>query len=190
MVAWLFLQAMSGWETGAGAGYMTAAAGLFVLAAVSDLLDGLAARMLNAHSKFGRLIDPIADKALVGMPLIAIALSYWQNGQPGAPVVVASTAVIVGRDILMTVIRLAAPDGEGAPVSPLAKVKTALELVVIGALLVAWAGHLQLQAAGAGPQGLMAGADVLNWIWISLLAVTAGLSAYTAAQYLRRRPPG
>ena len=46
--------------------FLTIAAALFIIAALTDFFDGIAARAFNAHSKFGRLIDPIADKMLVG----------------------------------------------------------------------------------------------------------------------------
>src|SRR5262245_16227876 len=49
------------------------AAGLFVFAALTDLFDGMAARALGVDSRFGRLLDPVADKALVGLPLIAVS---------------------------------------------------------------------------------------------------------------------
>lgn len=186
LVAWLFWLSV---ETPhdpshTAAGYMTASAALFILAALTDLFDGMAARAFNAHSKFGRLIDPIADKALVGLPLIVIALNFWHVGHPAALLVTLATAVIVVRDTGMTVLRLAAPDGEGAPVSQLAKVKTALELVVIGSLLVIGAASLQLQAGDAGGPSFLPYSQVIEIIWLGLLALTAALSAFTAYQYL------
>ena len=47
------------------------AAGLFVLAALTDLFDGNGGQAFNARSKFGRLIDPIAKQAAGGLPLVA-----------------------------------------------------------------------------------------------------------------------
>lgn len=171
------------------AGNLTLAAVLFVLAALTDLFDGMAARAFNAHSKFGRLIDPIADKAIVGLPLIVIAIAMWRAGYPLWPVVALSTAVIVVRDVSMTLIRLAAPDGEGARVSSLAKIKTALELVVVGSLLVvtAFGAHLQVQASIERPGDVLIPvyAQAFEWIWLVALVVTAALSAWTGLQYLR-----
>lgn len=166
----------------------TLAAALFVVAALTDFFDGMIARAFNAHSKLGRIIDPIADKALVGLPLIVIALC-WDTQDSIRLVVIAATAVIVIRDVLMTVIRFMSPDGEGARVSSLAKIKTALELVVVGSYLVAMAvaAHMQVQVSLEGPSGAFAipRANLITLVWTALLALAAALSAYTAWQYLR-----
>lgn len=164
---------------------ISTAAVLFVIAAITDFFDGMAARAFNAHSKFGRLIDPIADKALVGLPLIALSIGVVSNGYPLAPLIAAATAVIVIRDVTMTVIRLTSRDGEGARVSSLAKWKTALELVVVGSILVVDAIQTQIQAQDVTrlfePPLFLA----FQQAWLALLVFTAALSAYTAWQYLR-----
>ena len=88
----------------------------------------------------------------------------------------------------MTVIRMTAPDGEGARVSSLAKIKTTLELLIVGSMLVLLTigAHLSLEAevehSGFGTP--IPGVEIIAWIWIILLVVTAALSAYTAWQYL------
>jgi CDP-diacylglycerol--glycerol-3-phosphate 3-phosphatidyltransferase len=149
---------------------------LFIVAALTDLFDGMAARAFDAHSKFGRLIDPIADKALVGLPLIALSIVAAQTPWPFWWAVGAASAVIILRDITMTLVRMTAKDGEGARVSSLAKIKTAMELTVIGALLVIVAIGTQVAAEGWS--------DILYPVWVALLVITAALSAYTAWQYL------
>jgi len=134
--------------------------------------------------EFGRLIDPIADKLLVGLPLVAIAL--WQNNQiPFGPIVSLATGIIVIRDVTMTIIRLRSPDGEGARVSSLAKWKTALELVVIGSFLVVSAIGVHMEADDPAKLYRLAYAEPLRLIWTALLVITAALSAYTGWQYLR-----
>ena len=172
-----------------GATICAIAAVLFIAAALTDLFDGMIARAFNAHSKFGRLIDPIADKALVGLPLVVISVGTYGSGF--WPIIASASAVIILRDIGMTLIRLRASDGEGARVSFLAKIKTALELTVIGSLLVVLAvtTHLNLQAALEGRDFMGPPfADVLEIGWLALLVITAALSAYTALQYLRPKP--
>lgn len=170
------------------------AAILFVIAALTDLFDGMIARAFNAHSKFGRLIDPIADKAVVGLPLIAIVVAFWNELYPNpvhVSVATLAVAIIVIRDVTMTWTRLAAPDGEGARVSSLAKIKTALELFVVGAFLVlAWI-EPQIQQAvlstGNEDSILFMHRYFGLWeiVWLALLVITAALSAYTGWQYLR-----
>lgn len=163
---------------------LTLAASLFIVAALTDLFDGMAARAFNAHSKFGRLIDPIADKLLVGLPLIAIA--FWQGSLVSlGPIVILATAIIVIRDVTMTVVRLWSPDGEGARVSSLAKWKTALELVVIGSFLVVSAIGAHMEADDPAKLYRLDYAEPLRLVWIALLVITAALSAYTGWQYLR-----
>lgn len=201
VVAWLMWMAMQP-ATGAQnfselaahvqklADAQTLAAILFVVAALTDLFDGMIARALDAHSKFGRMIDPIADKALVGLPLLVIAFGAWQRGSaPDWLIIVTATAIIVGRDVLMTVVRLVAPDGEGARVSSLAKWKTALELIVVGSYLVTLAVlfHLALRSMSEPmewAEGLNAYMEPIKWFWLGLLVLAAALSAWTAFRYL------
>jgi CDP-diacylglycerol--glycerol-3-phosphate 3-phosphatidyltransferase len=163
-----------------------AAAVLFILAALTDLFDGWAARALQADSKFGRLIDPIADKALVGLPLIAISVIAWRGEWPLWWAIAASTAVIVLRDLIITLLRFTSADGEGARVSQLAKWKTAAELIAVGVPILFAAAPAFVRIAGLG-EGF-AVSDELTLGWIGLLALAALLSAVTAFQYLMARP--
>ena len=161
------------------------AAGLFLLAALTDLVDGMAARAFNAESKFGRIIDPIADKALVGLPLIAISIVAWQIGQPLWFLVASATGVIVLRDTIMTLARLMSKDGEGARVSKLAKWKTALELIAVGLPILMIATPSFIRMAGLG-EDFTAGPEIgaaLMFLWLGLLVVAALLSVVTAVQY-------
>jgi cardiolipin synthase len=163
-------------------GWALAAAIMFVLAALTDLFDGMAARALDAHSKFGRIIDPIADKLLVGLPLIVLSAVALMQAWPLAIAIAISSAVIVGRDAFITWLRFAAPDGEGVRVSQLAKWKTALELVAVGIPILIAAAPAVVSALGAGDG--FAVSDMITTGWIVILGAAAALSAYTAAQYL------
>jgi CDP-diacylglycerol--glycerol-3-phosphate 3-phosphatidyltransferase len=175
IIAWAIWQAYNTTDETAQSWTIWSAV-LFIVAALTDLFDGMAARAFDAHSKFGRLIDPIADKALVGLPLIALSIVAAQTPWPFWWAVATSSAVIILRDITMTLVRMTAKDGEGARVSSLAKIKTAMELTVIGALLVVVAIGTQVAAEGWS--------DILYPAWVLLLVITAALSAYTAWQYL------
>jgi CDP-diacylglycerol--glycerol-3-phosphate 3-phosphatidyltransferase len=171
-------------QLGDDKGWTVAAAVLFVVAALTDLFDGMAARALHAESKFGRIIDPIADKALVGLPLIALSLLLYAKAWEFWPLVAGPTAVIVVRDVLMTLLRLTAVDGEGARVSQLAKWKTALELIVVGGAVLF---PLAPTVMGANVERALA-ADAAAWlVWNAALVVAAALSAYTGARYVFRK---
>lgn len=154
-----------------GTKYQLWAAVLFVFAALTDLFDGMAARAWDAHSKFGRILDPIADKALVGLPLLTfVGMTRYYQGEFNYLILI-PVLVIVGRDVFITVLRLFAPDGEGAPVSNLAKYKTALELVAVAMPI-----FMALPWIGFSP--------LLNWSWIIILSIAAALSAITGFGYL------
>ncbi len=187
VVAWALWQALVLNGDGAQAdsdAWALAAAGLFILAALTDLFDGMAARAFNGESKFGRIIDPIADKLLVGLPLIVIAGCFVRTGWDTGDLLIAiPVAVIVLRDTAMTVIRLAAPDGEGARVSTLAKWKTTLELLVVGSAVLAAAAAPLSKLLGAGDR--FTPSPLMFATWIGALILAALLSAWTGAQYLR-----
>lgn len=162
--------------------WAVAAAALFVFAALTDLFDGIAARALKADSRFGRMLDPIADKALVGLPLIAISVVAWRAQWPLAPAIIAATAVIVLRDLLISVLRFTSSDGEGARVSRLAKWKTAIELVAVGLPILLAAAPSIVSVLGLG-EGFAVSVE-MTWLWVGLLSLAALLSAITALQYL------
>jgi CDP-diacylglycerol--glycerol-3-phosphate 3-phosphatidyltransferase len=149
----------------------------FIAAALTDFFDGMAARMLKADSKFGRLIDPIADKALVGLPLIAISAAGLEGHWPLAAIIAIATGIIVLRDLVITIKRFTAKDGEGAKVSELAKWKTALELIAVGLPIVFLAAAIEITASPA-----------LTYIWLGLLVLAAALSVITAIQYFTKKP--
>src|SRR5689334_4711045 len=166
------------------------ALGLFVLAALTDLVDGMAARAFNAESKFGRIIDPIADKALVGLPLIAITVVAWQIGQELWWLAAACTGIIVVRDIIVTLWRLFSKDGEGVRVSKLAKWKTAIEMTAVGLPLLAIAlpSILRLSGAGDGLSGAPEVGVAMMFLWMALMIIAAALSVITASQYAFGKP--
>lgn len=151
--------------------YKLWAAILFVFAALTDLFDGWAARLLDADSKFGRILDPIADKALVGLPLLTFVAmtSHAQNAFNF--LIVIPVLVIVGRDVFITILRLLSEDGEGVRVAYLAKIKTALELVAVAMPI-----FMSLNWIGFTPE--------LNLAWMIVLWVAAILSAWTGLGYL------
>ncbi|HEY2178217.1 MAG TPA: CDP-diacylglycerol--glycerol-3-phosphate 3-phosphatidyltransferase [Caulobacteraceae bacterium] len=108
----------------------------FVVAAVTDFFDGWLARRLHATSLWGAILDPIADKVLV----CGVILGLLTLG-PNAPVAIPA-ALILFREFTVSALReVAAGKGVSLPVTLLAKWKTTLQLVALGAeLLVAcWA---------------------------------------------------
>ena len=103
--------------------------GLFMVAALTDLIDGYYARKFGIITGFGRFMDPLADKILVSSALISfIALGYVSP----LPVM-----LIIGREFLITGLRLlAAYSSVVIPPTWWAKVKTFIQISLVGVVLL------------------------------------------------------
>jgi len=105
------------------------AAGIFILAAATDGLDGYIARKRGQVTVLGKFMDPLADKLLVSAALISLV----QLGEVPAWIV----WTILGREFAVTGLRaLAAADGHVIAASKLGKVKTVTQIVSISFILV------------------------------------------------------
>lgn len=106
---------------------------LFVLASITDYLDGYLARARNETSAFGRLLDPIADKLLVATALVVIlAKPEMYNWS----LTVIPVFVILCREILVSGLREFLREvNVGLPVTKLAKWKTAFQMTALSMML-------------------------------------------------------
>ncbi|MGN1062809.1 MAG: CDP-diacylglycerol--glycerol-3-phosphate 3-phosphatidyltransferase [Alphaproteobacteria bacterium] len=105
---------------------------LFAIAGITDYMDGYLARHLNQLSRFGRVLDPIADKLLVGSILLMLAFS-GRLGYVG----ILPAVVILCREILVSGLReFLAEIKIGCPVTRLAKWKTACQMTALPVLMV------------------------------------------------------
>ena len=117
----IYLVGMDGWNI--------AAAVIFVVAAITDWLDGFLARRLNLVSNFGKLWDPVADKLLVLAALLV--LMDW-----GKAALVA-VLIIVARELIIGGLRsTAAAKGVVIAADMSGKIKTVVQFVAIFLLLV------------------------------------------------------
>ena len=119
---WLLL------SDGGDLGYLRyIAAGLFVLAIVTDTVDGILARRQNLVTDFGKILDPIADKVLTGGAIVALSilgeLWWWV------------TIVILVREFGITIFRFAVIRTRVIPAVASGKLKTVLQAVGISLLL-------------------------------------------------------
>ena len=100
---------------------------LFILASISDFLDGFIARKWNQESDIGKILDPIADKLLVIMSLIILIISFEEN-----PIIFFSSILIIFREILISGLReITKSSGLILNVTKLSKWKTAAQLASI-----------------------------------------------------------
>lgn len=105
-----------------------ASAAVFLVAALTDLVDGVWARRYGLVTNFGKIADPIADKALIGTALIALSIqgeiAWWV------------TSVIIFREVAVTLLRFWVIKQGVIPASRGGKVKTVSQIVAIVAFLI------------------------------------------------------
>ncbi len=147
------------------------AALVFLIAAVTDYLDGRLAREMAQQSDFGRMLDPIADKLLIGATLMALVGFGHLPGLGIYPAI-----VIMLREILVSGLReYLAELRIGLPVTRLAKWKTGVQMVALGLLLL----------GGGGARVIGLGWLPMAWLGGTLLWVAAVLTLITGWDYLR-----
>ena len=154
----------------AGGGYDPAWRSLawaaFAIAMITDLFDGHLARTYNLVTDFGKIADPIADKAIMGAALICLSwlgdLPWWVTG------------VILGRELGITLLRFLVIRYGVIPASRGGKLKTLTQGVAVGMYVLALTGWL---------------ATLRFWVMAVALVLTVvtGLDDVRQAIVLRRR---
>ena len=133
------------------------AAGLFAAASITDFFDGFLARTWKAQSKLGRFLDPIADKLLVAAVIVMLVHFKLADVVPAI--------LIVCREILVSGLReFLAEINVSVPVSRLAKIKTAVQMVAIFLLLLGNAGSGLLFVDDLG--------NIALWVAATLTLIT------------------
>ncbi|MCP5411560.1 MAG: CDP-diacylglycerol--glycerol-3-phosphate 3-phosphatidyltransferase [Alphaproteobacteria bacterium] len=155
---------------------------IFVTAGVSDWLDGFAARKLKAGSDFGRMLDPIADKVLVAVALMMlVAEGTFTRYNPSTGMLsllkLVPALIILSREILVSGLReFLAGTRVSVPVTAIAKFKTAVQMVAIGAMILTPFMDTYLPGIFSLTYAALA---------YILLYVAAGLTVYTGVVYFR-----
>jgi len=164
-----------------GLGWRWVALAVFIIAAITDILDGYLARSWDQQSALGRMLDPIADKLLVSSSLLMLAAVDTIRGWS-----LLAAVVILCREILVSGLReYLAELRVSVPVTRLAKWKTTAQLVAVGFLLAGEAGD-QFVAVGfrlAGKAGDVV--PVITNIGLTLLWLSAIVTLYTGYDYFR-----
>src|SRR6185437_4065501 len=147
------------------------ATALFVLAIATDGVDGHLARGRNLITNVGIILDPIADKLLVGGALVSLSilgdLWWWV------------TIVILVRELGITVFRFVVIRQRVIPASKGGKLKTVFQSIAISLFLA------PLQALFAGvfgaPNGVIVGIDWFDW---TVMGIALVLTVYSGIDYL------
>ncbi len=142
----------------------------FVIAAVTDWLDGYLARVLNQASAFGAFLDPVADKLMIAAALIVLL----QLGRVDAVVAL----IIIGREIAISALRewmAKIGQAKSVAVAFIGKVKTVGQMVAIPLLLF---------------EDNLFGAIPCLWLGTILINIAAVLTVISMLYYLRRAVPG
>ena len=146
-------------DGGSDALWRIAACLVFGVASVTDRVDGELARRRGLVTDFGKIADPIADKALIGAALIGLSLlgelPWWV------------TVVILVREVGVTVLRLVVIRHGVLPASRGGKVKTLLQSMAIALLVLPTEGWLTVVA-------------------LSVMAVALVVTVVTGADYVQR----
>lgn len=144
-----------------------AALGMFAMAGVTDFLDGYIARAWQQQSALGQMLDPIADKLLVGAALLMLVADGTISGWS-----IWAAMIILSREILVSGLReFLAGLQVTVAVTQLAKWKTTVQMVALCFLL-----------AGPAADRLIGGASEIG---LSLLWVAALVTLYTGYDYFR-----
>jgi cardiolipin synthase len=140
---------------------------IYIGACITDWFDGYLARVWRQQSTLGRVLDPIADKLLVGATLLMLTHDRTIDG-----VQIWAAVIILCREILVSGLReFLAELNVKVHVTQLAKWKTSMQMVALGFLV-------------AGPAGdnLIPG---ITWTGLALLWVAALLTLWTGFDYLK-----
>ncbi len=147
----------------------TIAAGMFVLFALTDWLDGYLARKLNQTSAFGAFLDPVADKILICASLLVLL----ELDRVGSVIAL----IIIGREIAISALRewmATIGASRSVAVSMLGKLKTVAQMVAIPFLLY---------------DGVLFGVLPTRPWGSALMVVAAVLTVWSMAYYLRKAIP-
>jgi CDP-diacylglycerol--glycerol-3-phosphate 3-phosphatidyltransferase len=166
-----------GWLLLAGDGrslWRLSAAAAFVVAVITDRMDGEVARRRGLVTDLGKIADPIADKALIGTALVGLSLlgelTWWVTG------------VVLAREVAITALRFVVIRHGVMPAGRGGKAKTALQALAITLYLLPLPGHWQLIAVG-----MMAAAVALTVITgLDYLAKASRLVAGSERTRLQR----
>ena len=167
---------------------------LFILAAITDWLDGRLAREYGVSSRLGQFLDPLADKVLVLGAFFLIPFLDPIGGGLAAPAGAwlpwLAIGAIATRDVAVTILRTVY-ERQNRPLrtSAAAKWKTAWQLTFLITAFVFLAGrHLEVLGGALGQLGRFLTLALVSPVALVFLIVTAAVTVYTGVLYFRSSP--
>jgi len=142
--------------------------GLFVVAMITDKIDGDLARKHNLITNFGKIADPIADKAITGMAFVGLSIIY--------PVLWWVTVPVLIREWGVTIARLSIAKQVVMPANQSGKVKTMAQALALGGLVAPF----HYLSGGWDVPG-----EILWYAAIALLVVAVVLTMTSGAEFVR-----
>ncbi len=153
---------------------------IFIVAAITDYLDGAIARRLNIVTNFGKLFDPLADKLLTMAAFVSFVELLGPNGRPIFPAW--AIILILGREYLVTGLRsVAVSNGSIIHADKWGKQKTIWQLVGIITVLAALAISTTLAAADINGDAFN---KLLPYIFKGILVIVVGLTTLSGIIFL------
>ncbi len=168
---------------------------LFILAAITDWLDGRLAREYGVSSRLGQFLDPLADKILVlGAFFLVPFLDPIGRGlaaPAGAWLPWLAIGAIAARDVAVTLLRtIRERQNQPLATSSAAKWKTAWQLTFLITAFVFLAGtHLQSLGGALGELGRFLALALASPATLVFLVVTAAVTVWTGVLYFRAPVP-
>ena len=147
-------------------GHYLLSSAIYIVACITDWLDGYLARKLDQCTPFGAFLDPVADKLLVTVALVMLAANF------ASPWFVIPAAIMVAREILISALRewMAEQNKRNlVAVGGVGKVKTTVQMIAVIVLLA------------SDPQGAV-------WFWglgFGLIYIAAILTLWSMCVYLK-----
>lgn len=161
---------------------------VFVIAAGTDWVDGWYARKYNMVTKLGRVLDPFCDKILICGAYILIAIEMAPHFPWYAQIAGWMAVVVVGRELLVTVLR-SMIEGAGGDFSAkmAGKLKMGFQCVAVGACLVALAMKAGAGESDADPIPDWLNITVIGSVWLSVGSTlhSGWLYMIAAGEYLK-----
>ena len=144
---------------------------IFLLASITDYFDGYLARTLNQSTSLGKVLDPIADKAMVIITLCF--MNYCFDSTLTRLLFGIPATIIIFREIFVSGLReYAGQQSDLLTVTNLSKWKTALQMVAIGILLAGQIEYLSFLS--------------LNYVGIFILWIASIATAITGIDYFKK----